>query len=100
MAKRRAVFDRGRDNVLPGRVELERGIERRVVRLRPATRENDFARLAAQQRRDPLAREIDRAPHLRAERVAARGIAVVIRQVRSISSITAGSSCVVALLSR
>ena len=82
MAPRRAVFDRGRDDVLPGRIELQRGIDRRIIGLRPAARENDFARLASEQCRHALPREIDRTPDLRAEPVAARRIPKIFGEKR------------------
>ncbi len=71
------VFDRGRHDVTSLGRHLERGMQRGVVRFRPATGEDDFVRLAAEQGRHPLMRQIDRLFHLRAEAMRARGIAVV-----------------------
>ena len=82
MAPGRAVFDRGRDDVLSSRIELERGIYRRVIGLRAAAGENDLAWLAPKERSHPLARQIYGAPHLRAEPVAARWISEILGEKR------------------
>ncbi len=74
MTRRRAVLDRGRDDVLPCRIELERGIYRGIIGLRAAAGENDLARLAPEERRHALAREIERTPHLRTKTIAARRV--------------------------
>ena len=39
----RAVLDRRGHDVLPRGIELQRGMQRRVIRFRPAARENNFA---------------------------------------------------------
>ena len=52
----RVVLDGGGDDVTPLGRHLEGGMERRVVRFRPAAGENNFARLAAEQGRHPLMR--------------------------------------------
>jgi hypothetical protein len=76
------VFDRGRHDVASLGRHLERGMQRSVVRFRPAAGEDDFVRLAAEQGRHPLMRQIGRLLHLGAEAMRARGIAVVGGQER------------------
>ncbi len=61
------VFDRGRHDVASLGRHLQRGMQRGVVRFRSATGEDDFVRLAAEQSRHPLMRQIDRLFHLGAE---------------------------------
>ena len=76
------VLDRSGHDVASIRRHLERGMERGVVRFRPAARENDFVRLATEQGRDPLVRQLGRVFHLRAEAMRARGIPVLRGQER------------------
>ena len=80
MPQDRAVFYRTGHNMFAARLELHCGIDRGVVRLGPATRENNFARFAPEQCGRALARQIDRLPYLHAESITARWIAVAIRQ--------------------
>ena len=82
MAPRRTVLDRGRDDMLSGRIQLQGGIYGRIIGLRAAARENDFARLTPKQGGQALPREIDRASHLCAEPVAARRIPEILGEKR------------------
>jgi hypothetical protein len=76
------VLYRSGDDVFAGRIDLERGIDGRVIRFSSATRENDLTRLAPKQKRNPFARPIDCLPHLAGKLVTARRIAVKLRQER------------------
>ena len=57
-------------------------MKRGVVRLGAAAGENDFVRLAAQERGDALVRELDRFLHLRPETMRAGRISVLRGQER------------------
>ena len=80
MSPRGAVFDGSRNDVVTPRIELERGIYRGIIRLRPATGENNLSRFTPEERGDALTRQINRPANLRAKGIAARGIAVVLGQ--------------------
>ena len=49
MAAHGTVLHRAGDNMFSASIELERGINRSIIRLGPAARENNFGRLAPQQ---------------------------------------------------
>ena len=81
-------------------VELGHALDREVVRLGRAGGEDDLLVVAADQRRDLLARVLDRGLGLPAERVvAARRVAEVLGEVRQHRLDTRGSTGVVAWLS-
>ena len=71
------VLDRGGDDMLPLGRHLEGGMERGVIRFRPAAGENDLVRLATEQGGDALVREFDRFLHLGAETMRAGRIPVL-----------------------
>ena len=78
----RAVLDGGGDDVPAVAVGGERALDRGVVALAAAAGEDDFLRLATEQRRDLFARGLDGPAHARAEAVGARRVAVELGQVR------------------
>ena len=80
------MLDRGRDNVLPLRIDSKGGVDRGVVRFRSAARENDFRWFDS--RADAATRSRARSigiAHLRTKRIAAGWVA------RKISTGTAAS---------
>ena len=78
----RVVLDRSRHHMPPVRRHVERGMQRGVVRFRSAARENNFLRLAPEQRRDAFVRDLRCVFDLRAETMRARRIAVALGQER------------------
>ena len=75
-------------------------MQRRVARFRSSAREDDLAGLAANQRGHALARRLDRIARGGAKSVPLDAFPYAVVRKGIISSRTAASSCVVALLSR
>ncbi len=78
----RRMLHAGGDDLAFLRQGGQRPVDRAAVALRAATGEDDLAGIAAQQPRHPLAGLTDPDPHLAAERVHARRVAVQAAKVR------------------